>query len=37
MAGDDGNFDSGAPDEGVYTFVNDLQRPIGTYQYGRRM
>jgi len=33
----DGNFDWGAPDEEVHTFVNDLERPIGTYLYGRRM
>jgi dihydrofolate reductase len=25
------------PDEEVHTFVNDLERPIGTYLYGRRM
>ena len=34
---EDGNFDWGAPDEEVATFVNDLERPIGTYLYGRRM
>jgi dihydrofolate reductase len=33
----DGNFDWGMPDKEVHTFVNDLQRPIGTYLYGRRM
>ena len=27
----------GAPDEEVHSFVNDLERPIGTYLYGRRM
>ena len=32
-----GNFDWAAPDEQVHAFVNDLQRPIGTYLYGRRM
>ncbi|MGH2387161.1 MAG: dihydrofolate reductase family protein, partial [Chloroflexota bacterium] len=26
-----------APDEEVHAFVNDLERPIGTYLYGRRM
>src|SRR5206468_2561985 len=26
-----------APDEEVHSFVNDLERPIGTYLYGRRM
>jgi dihydrofolate reductase len=25
------------PDEEVHQFVNDLERPIGTYLYGRRM
>jgi dihydrofolate reductase len=33
----DGNFDWAAPDEDVHRFVNDLERPIGTYLYGRRM
>jgi dihydrofolate reductase len=33
----DGKFDWAAPDEEVYAFVNDLERPIGTYLYGRRM
>jgi dihydrofolate reductase len=33
----DGRFDWAAPDEDVHAFVNDLQRPIGTYLYGRRM
>jgi dihydrofolate reductase len=32
-----GNFDWAAPDDEVHAFVNDLQRPIGTYLYGRRM
>ena len=34
---EDGNFDWAAPDEEVHAFVNDLERPIGTYLYGRRM
>lgn len=34
---DEGSFDWAAPDEAVHTFVNDLERPIGTYLYGRRM
>lgn len=34
---EDGKFDWAAPDEEVFTFVNDLERPIGTYLYGRRM
>ncbi len=33
----EGNFDWAAPDEEVHAFVNDLERPIGTYLYGRRM
>jgi dihydrofolate reductase len=37
VAGEDGNFDWAAPDEEVHTFVNDLERPVGTYLYGRRM
>jgi dihydrofolate reductase len=32
-----GNFDWAAPDEEVHTFVNDLERSVGTYLYGRRM
>jgi len=37
IADADGNFDWAVPDEEVHTFVNDLERPIGTYLYGRRM
>jgi dihydrofolate reductase len=33
----DGRFDWSAPDEEVHAFVNDLERSIGTYLYGRRM
>lgn len=32
-----GNFDWAVPDEEVHRFVNELERPIGTYLYGRRM
>jgi dihydrofolate reductase len=32
-----GEFDWAAPDDDVFMFVNDLERPIGTYLYGRRM
>jgi dihydrofolate reductase len=32
-----GKFDWAAPDEEVHGFVNDLERPIGLYLYGRRM
>jgi dihydrofolate reductase len=37
VADKDGNFDWAEPDEEVHTFVNDLERQIGTYLYGRRM
>src|SRR5258707_8455604 len=37
VADEDGNFDWAAPDEEVHAFVNDLERPAGTYLYGRRM
>src|ERR1700748_602936 len=33
----DGSFDWSAPDEEVHAFVNDLERRIGTYLYGRRL
>jgi dihydrofolate reductase len=32
-----GRFDWAMPDEEVHAFVNELERPIGTYLYGRRM
>lgn len=32
-----GKFDWAVPDEEVHSFINDLQRPVGTYLYGRRM
>ena len=31
-----GRFDWSEPDEEVHRFVNELERPIGTYLYGRR-
>ncbi|HWF31935.1 MAG TPA: hypothetical protein VG188_05190 [Solirubrobacteraceae bacterium] len=31
---EEGRFDWAAPDEEVHAFVNDLERPIGTYLYG---
>lgn len=34
---EDGKFDWSAPDEQVHAFINDLERPVGTYLYGRRM
>ena len=32
-----GSFEWAAPDAEVHAFVNDLERDIGTYLYGRRM
>jgi dihydrofolate reductase len=32
-----GHFDWARPDDEVHAFVNDLERPIGTHLYGRRM
>jgi dihydrofolate reductase len=32
-----GKFDWAAPDDELHAFVNDLERPVGTYLYGRRM
>jgi dihydrofolate reductase len=37
VADEDGKFDWSAPDADVHAFVNDLERPIDTYLYGRRM
>lgn len=37
IADADGRFDWAAPDEEVHAFINDLERPVGTYLYGRRM
>jgi len=37
VADEAGNFDWAEPDEEVHAFINDLQRPVGTYLYGRRM
>ena len=32
-----GNFSWAEPDDEVHTFVNQLERTVGTYLYGRRM
>jgi dihydrofolate reductase len=32
-----GKFDWAAPDEEVHSFFNELERPVGTHLYGRRM
>jgi dihydrofolate reductase len=37
VADEQGSFDWAAPDEEVHAFVNDLERDVGTYLYGRRM
>ena len=37
IADADGAFNWSAPDAEVHAFVNDLERPIGTYLYGRKM
>ena len=37
VADRDGNFDWAEPDEEVHAFVNDLERTVGTYLYGRRI
>jgi dihydrofolate reductase len=37
VADADGNFDWAMPSDEVHAFVNDLERPVGTHLYGRRM
>src|SRR3954470_16071738 len=37
VADEGGGFEWAAPDEEVHAFVNDLERPIGTYLYGRKL
>lgn len=37
VSDEDGDFGWATPDEEVHTIVNDLERPIGTYLYGRGM
>jgi dihydrofolate reductase len=32
-----GNFQWAAPDHEVFAYINDLERPVGTYLYGRRL
>src|SRR5258708_26438525 len=32
-----GNYDWAMPDDEVFSFVNDFERPVGTYLYGRRL
>jgi dihydrofolate reductase len=37
VADANGKFDWAVPDDEVHAFINDIERPIGTYLYGRRM
>jgi dihydrofolate reductase len=37
VADERGSFEWAAPDEEVHAFANELERPIGTHLYGRRM
>jgi len=37
IADEEGAFDWAVPDEEVLVFLNDLERSVGTYLYGRRM
>jgi dihydrofolate reductase len=37
IADEDGKLDWTAPDEEYRSFINDLERPVGTYLYGRRL
>jgi dihydrofolate reductase len=34
---EDGKFDWAEPDEEAHTFINDVERSVGTYLYGRRL
>jgi dihydrofolate reductase len=37
IADEDGNFDWAVPDDEVHSFINELEQPVDTYLYGRRM
>jgi dihydrofolate reductase len=37
VADEAGKFEWAEPDERVHAFINELERPIGTYLYGRKM
>jgi dihydrofolate reductase len=37
IEGPDGSIDWGTPDDELLRFINELERPAGTYLYGRRM
>jgi dihydrofolate reductase len=37
VSDNEGKFDWGEPDEKMHQFINDLERPVATHLYGRRM
>jgi dihydrofolate reductase len=37
VADDKGDYEWGVPDDEVFSFVNDFERRVGTYLYGRRL
>ena len=37
IADEAGTYDWAMPDDEVFGFVNDFERPVGTYLYGRRL
>lgn len=37
IADETGGYDWAMPDDEVFGFVNDFERPVGTYLYGRRL
>ncbi len=37
VADDKGDYHWAMPDDEVFAFVNDFERPVGTYLYGRRL
>ena len=37
IADEPGPYDWSAPDDEVFAFINDLERPIGIYLYGRKI
>jgi dihydrofolate reductase len=37
VADEKGNYDWAMPDDEVFSFINDFERPVGTYLYGSRL
>jgi len=37
VADEAGRYDWAMPDDEVFGFINDFERPVGTYLYGRRL